>query len=77
MQLIYTVSVCNIYCDSVLPAVVQLLLFLKAFSESEQVKLALLTGILLANSTLPPPIITSLFTDSVVKEGGWMLFITG
>uniref|UniRef100_A0A672Z3E3 eIF5-mimic protein 1 n=1 Tax=Sphaeramia orbicularis TaxID=375764 RepID=A0A672Z3E3_9TELE len=29
----------------------------------------MLTGILLATSTLPPPIINSLFTDSVVKEG--------
>ncbi|XP_030003314.1 eIF5-mimic protein 1 isoform X1 [Sphaeramia orbicularis] len=47
----------------------KLLLFLKAFSESEQTKLAMLTGILLATSTLPPPIINSLFTDSVVKEG--------
>ncbi|XP_041868328.1 basic leucine zipper and W2 domain-containing protein 2 [Melanotaenia boesemani] len=47
----------------------KLLLFLKAFSESEQTKLAILTGILLANGTLPPPIITSLFTESVVKEG--------
>ncbi|KAK2921441.1 eIF5-mimic protein 1 [Channa argus] len=47
----------------------KLLLFLKAFSDSEQTKLAVLTGILLANSTLPPPIITSLFNDSVVKEG--------
>ncbi|XP_073319542.1 eIF5-mimic protein 1 isoform X4 [Pagrus major] len=47
----------------------KLLLFLKAFSESEQTKLAVLTGILLANSALPPPIITSLFTESVVKEG--------
>lgn len=47
----------------------QLLLFLKAFSESEQTKLAMLTGILLANNTLPPPIISSLFTESVVKEG--------
>uniref|UniRef100_A0A4W6FI36 eIF5-mimic protein 1 n=1 Tax=Lates calcarifer TaxID=8187 RepID=A0A4W6FI36_LATCA len=49
--------------------IIKLLLFLKAFSESEQTKLAMLTGILLANSTLPPPIITSLFTESVVKEG--------
>ncbi|XP_070702595.1 eIF5-mimic protein 1 isoform X2 [Pempheris klunzingeri] len=47
----------------------KLLLFLKAFSESEQIKLAMLTGILLANCALPPNIITSLFTDSVVKEG--------
>ncbi|XP_022613061.1 basic leucine zipper and W2 domain-containing protein 2 [Seriola dumerili] len=52
----------------------KLLLFLKAFSESEQTKLAMLTGILLANSTLPPPIITGLFTESVVKEGISALF---
>ncbi|KAM9494001.1 eIF5-mimic protein 1 isoform 1-T3 [Clarias gariepinus] len=47
----------------------QLLLFLKAFSESEQAKLAMLTGILLANGTLPPAILTSLFSDNIVKEG--------
>uniref|UniRef100_A0A4W4G809 eIF5-mimic protein 1 n=1 Tax=Electrophorus electricus TaxID=8005 RepID=A0A4W4G809_ELEEL len=47
----------------------QLLLFLKAFSESEQTKLAMLTGILLATGTLPPPILTSLFSDNIVKEG--------
>ncbi|KAL2080496.1 hypothetical protein ACEWY4_024289 [Coilia grayii] len=47
----------------------KLLLFLKAFSEAEQTKLAMLTGILLANGTLLPPIITSLFSDNLVKEG--------
>ncbi|KAG7500676.1 Basic leucine zipper and W2 domain-containing 2 [Solea senegalensis] len=47
----------------------KLLLFLKGFSESEQTKLAVLTGILLANNALPPPIITSLFSENVVKEG--------
>ncbi|XP_053876348.1 eIF5-mimic protein 1 isoform X2 [Malaclemys terrapin pileata] len=47
----------------------QLLLFLKAFSETEQTKLAMLTGILLANGTLPAVILTSLFTDNIVKEG--------
>nr|XP_014344818.1 PREDICTED: basic leucine zipper and W2 domain-containing protein 2 isoform X1 [Latimeria chalumnae]XP_014344819.1 PREDICTED: basic leucine zipper and W2 domain-containing protein 2 isoform X1 [Latimeria chalumnae]XP_014344820.1 PREDICTED: basic leucine zipper and W2 domain-containing protein 2 isoform X1 [Latimeria chalumnae] len=47
----------------------KLLLFLKAFSESEQTKLAMLTGILLANGTLPATILTSLFTDNLVKEG--------
>uniref|UniRef100_A0A672G0Y6 eIF5-mimic protein 1 n=1 Tax=Salarias fasciatus TaxID=181472 RepID=A0A672G0Y6_SALFA len=46
-----------------------LLLFLKAFSESERAKLATLTGVLLAGGTLPPPIICSLFTESLVKEG--------
>uniref|UniRef100_A0A8C1EP74 eIF5-mimic protein 1 n=1 Tax=Cyprinus carpio carpio TaxID=630221 RepID=A0A8C1EP74_CYPCA len=47
----------------------KLLLFLKAFTESEQTKLAMLTGILLANGTLPPSILTSLFSDNLVKEG--------
>ncbi|XP_004400260.1 PREDICTED: basic leucine zipper and W2 domain-containing protein 2 isoform X2 [Odobenus rosmarus divergens] len=47
----------------------QLLLFLKAFSETEQTKLAMLSGILLGNGTLPATILTSLFTDSLVKEG--------
>ncbi|XP_051526222.1 eIF5-mimic protein 1-like [Myxocyprinus asiaticus] len=47
----------------------KLLLFLKAFTESEQTKLAMLTGILLANVTLLPPILTSLFSDNIVKEG--------
>ncbi|XP_043920679.1 basic leucine zipper and W2 domain-containing protein 2 isoform X1 [Protopterus annectens] len=47
----------------------KLLLFLKAFSESEQSKLAILTGILLANGILPATILTSLFTDNLVKEG--------
>uniref|UniRef100_A0A3B1IN16 eIF5-mimic protein 1 n=2 Tax=Astyanax mexicanus TaxID=7994 RepID=A0A3B1IN16_ASTMX len=47
----------------------KLLLFLKAFSESEQTKLAMLTGILLANNSLPPQILTSLFSDNIVKEG--------
>ncbi|ELK12556.1 Basic leucine zipper and W2 domain-containing protein 2 [Pteropus alecto] len=47
----------------------KLLLFLKAFSETEQTKLAMLSGILLGNGTLPAAILTSLFTDSLVKEG--------
>ncbi|XP_041104893.1 basic leucine zipper and W2 domain-containing protein 2 [Polyodon spathula] len=47
----------------------KLLLFLKAFTESEQTKLAMLTGILLANGTLPATILTSLFSDNIVKEG--------
>ncbi|XP_073786757.1 eIF5-mimic protein 1 isoform X2 [Danio rerio] len=29
----------------------------------------MLTGVLLANGTLPPPILTSLFSDNLVKEG--------
>lgn len=47
----------------------KLLLFLKAFSDSEQTKLAVLTGILLAGGTLPATILTSLFSENIVKEG--------
>ncbi|MBN3318211.1 BZW2 protein, partial [Atractosteus spatula] len=47
----------------------KLLLFLKAFNESEQTRLAALTGILLAHGTLPATILTSLFSDNLVKEG--------
>ncbi|KAJ8273864.1 hypothetical protein GJAV_G00106360 [Gymnothorax javanicus] len=47
----------------------KLLLFLKGFNESERTKLAMLAGILLANGTLPPAILTSLFSDNIVKEG--------
>ncbi|XP_078284962.1 eIF5-mimic protein 1 [Rhinoraja longicauda] len=50
-------------------AIKKLLLFLKAFSASEQTKLAMLTGILLANGSLPATILTSLFSDNLVKEG--------
>lgn len=50
----------------------QLLLFLKAFTETEQTKLAMLSGILLANGTLPATILTSLFTDNIVKEGNFL-----
>lgn len=47
----------------------QLLLFLKGFSESERNKLAMLTGILLANGSLSASILGSLFNDNLVKEG--------
>nr|KAF6468986.1 basic leucine zipper and W2 domains 2 [Molossus molossus] len=52
-------------------AMKKLLLFLKAFTETEQTKLAMLSGILLGNGTLPATILTSLFTDSLVKEGNY------
>uniref|UniRef100_A0A8C1XWQ0 Basic leucine zipper and W2 domains 1b n=1 Tax=Cyprinus carpio TaxID=7962 RepID=A0A8C1XWQ0_CYPCA len=47
----------------------QLLLFLKGFSESERNKLAMLTGILLANGSLSASILSSLFNDNLVKDG--------
>lgn len=47
----------------------QLLLFLKGFTESERNKLAMLTGILLANGSLSASILSSLFNENVVKEG--------
>uniref|UniRef100_A0A8C2KWD8 Basic leucine zipper and W2 domain-containing protein 1-B n=1 Tax=Cyprinus carpio TaxID=7962 RepID=A0A8C2KWD8_CYPCA len=50
-------------------AYAQLLLFLKGFSESERNKLAMLTGILLANGSLSASILSSLFNDNLVKDG--------
>lgn len=47
----------------------KLLLFLKPFPNTEQTKLAVLSGILLGSGTSPAAIFTSLFTDSSVKEG--------
>ncbi|XP_017276225.1 basic leucine zipper and W2 domain-containing protein 1-A [Kryptolebias marmoratus] len=47
----------------------KLLLFLKGFSESDRNKLAMLTGILLANGNLPASILISLFNENLVKEG--------
>uniref|UniRef100_A0A8C9X7D3 Basic leucine zipper and W2 domains 1 n=1 Tax=Sander lucioperca TaxID=283035 RepID=A0A8C9X7D3_SANLU len=50
-------------------AYAQLLLFLKGFTESERNKLAMLTGILLANGNLSAAILSSLFNENLVKEG--------
>lgn len=47
----------------------QLLLFLKGFTESERTKLAMLTGILLANGNISASILSSLFNENLVKEG--------
>ncbi|XP_026151308.1 basic leucine zipper and W2 domain-containing protein 1-A-like isoform X2 [Mastacembelus armatus] len=47
----------------------KLLLFLKGFTESERNKLAMLTGILLANGSLSASILSSLFNENLVKEG--------
>ncbi|ELW60760.1 Basic leucine zipper and W2 domain-containing protein 2 [Tupaia chinensis] len=46
----------------------KLLLLLTAFSETEQTKLAMLSGILLGNGALPATILTSLFMGNLVKE---------
>lgn len=50
----------------------QLLLFLKGFTESERNKLAMLTGILLANGNLSASILSSLFNENLVKEGAFL-----
>ncbi|KAK2496716.1 hypothetical protein MC885_008100 [Smutsia gigantea] len=41
----------------------------KGFSESERNKLAMLTGVLLANGTLNASILNSLYNENLVKEG--------
>lgn len=50
----------------------QLLLFLKGFTESERNKLAMLTGILLANGNISASILNSLFNENLVKEGTYV-----
>lgn len=50
----------------------QLLLFLKGFTESERNKLAMLTGILLANGNISASILSSLFNENLVKEGTYL-----
>lgn len=55
--------------DLCLSALLQLLLFLKGFTESERNKLAMLTGILLANGNISASILNSLFNENLVKEG--------
>ncbi|KAA0712089.1 Basic leucine zipper and W2 domain-containing protein 1-A [Triplophysa tibetana] len=47
----------------------KLLLFLKGFTESERNKLAMLTGILLANGNISASILNSLYNENLVKEG--------
>ena len=47
----------------------QLLLFLKGFTESERNKLAMLTGILLAKGNISASILNSLYNENIVKEG--------
>jgi len=47
----------------------KLLLFLKGFTESERNKLAMLSGILLANGNISAAILLSLFNENLVKEG--------
>ncbi|XP_056886171.1 eIF5-mimic protein 2-A-like isoform X1 [Takifugu flavidus] len=47
----------------------KLLLFLKGFTESDRTKLAMLTGILLANGNISASILNSLFNENLVKEG--------
>uniref|UniRef100_A0A8C8UKV7 W2 domain-containing protein n=1 Tax=Peromyscus maniculatus bairdii TaxID=230844 RepID=A0A8C8UKV7_PERMB len=48
--------------------------FLKGFSESERNKLAILTGVLLANGTLNASILNSLYNENLVKEGASAAF---
>lgn len=61
----YTQQIC-VFCFS---SRLQLLLFLKGFTESERNKLAMLTGILLANGNISASILNSLYNENLVKEG--------
>lgn len=59
-------------CRLIIISTPQLLLFLKGFTESERNKLAMLTGILLANGNISAAVIGSLFNENVVKEGEYL-----
>lgn len=54
----------------------KILLFLKAFSEDQRNKLAIVTGIILANGMTAATILTSLLNESLVKEGISLTFVT-
>lgn len=47
----------------------KILIYLKAYSEEERCKLAIITGLFLANSLCSAKILSSLFEQHVVKEG--------
>lgn len=62
-------NLCNLHTVNLFFPSLQLLLFLKGFTESERNKLAMLTGILLANGNISASILNSLFNENLVKEG--------
>lgn len=68
-SVIIDVALLDTRCVDALVLCLQLLLFLKGFTESERNKLAMLTGILLANGNLSASILNSLFNENLVKEG--------
>lgn len=54
----------------------KILLFLKGFTEDQRSKLAIVTGIILANGMAPPTSLTSLFNEILIKEGIALHFVT-
>ncbi|XP_020630837.1 basic leucine zipper and W2 domain-containing protein 2-like, partial [Orbicella faveolata] len=54
----------------------KILLFLKGFTDDQRNKLAIVTGIILANGMGPPMALTSLFNENLVKEGLALQFLT-
>lgn len=55
--------------------IAKVLMFLKAFNESERTKLAMVTGIFLAKSHIPATCLNSLFNEVLVKEGISLEFV--
>lgn len=54
----------------------KILLFLKGFTEDQRNKLAIVTGIILANGMAPPTSLTSLLNETLIKEGISLQFAT-
>ncbi|KAJ7365670.1 Basic leucine zipper and W2 domain-containing protein 2 [Desmophyllum pertusum] len=56
--------------------ITKILLFLKGFTEDQRNKLAIVTGIILANGMASPTSLSSLFSETLVKEGLSLQFLT-
>lgn len=54
----------------------KILLFLKGFTEDQRNKLAIVTGIILANGMAPPTCLNKLSSDILIKEGIALQFLT-
>ena len=55
----------------------QLILFLKGYHESDQRKLAIITGVFLATGFCSAKVLSNLFEDHLVKDGKILFLQTG
>jgi ethanolamine transporter EutH len=60
---------CQLNTESIKRFLFQLILFLKGYNESNQRKLAIITGVFLATGFCSAKVLSSLFEDHLVKDG--------